>query len=60
MKKQLDADLKLFKKTMETGAFLCASTSASICSNKYCKFADICGKENETIKWRDVYGKSEK
>ncbi len=60
MKKQLDADLKLFKKTMETGAFLCASTSASNCSNKYCKFADICGKENETIKWRDVYGKSEK
>ena len=57
MKKKLTEALTLFKKTMESGEFLCCNSLDDTCS--YCQYLGVCNKDSEDDYWRGLFNEDD-
>ncbi len=57
MKKKLSEALTQFKKTMESGEFLCCNSLDDTCS--YCQYLWVCNKDSEEDYWRELFNEDD-
>ena len=57
MKKKLSEALTQFKKTMESGEFLCCNSLDDTCS--YCQYLGVCNKDSEEDSWRGLFNEDD-